>query len=50
MRLEILDSGHGFKHGPAVGEYVAGLIAGKTTPEAAFAFATKGTVPRRAVY
>ena len=37
-------SGHGFKHGPAVGEYVAGLIAGKTTPEAAFAFATKGTI------
>ena len=43
-------SGHGFKHGPAVGEYVAGLIAGKTTPEAAFAFATKGTIQRRAVY
>ena len=43
-------SGHGFKHGPAVGEYVAGLIAGTTTPEAAFAFATKGTIQRRAVY
>jgi glycine/D-amino acid oxidase-like deaminating enzyme len=43
-------SGHGFKHGPAVGEYVAGLIAGTTTPEAAFALATKGTIQRRAVY
>jgi len=43
-------SGHGFKHGPAVGEYVAGRIAETTTPEAAFALATKGTVPGRAVY
>jgi sarcosine oxidase len=43
-------SGHGFKHGPAVGEYVAGLIAGTTTPEATFALATKGTIQRRAVY
>jgi glycine/D-amino acid oxidase-like deaminating enzyme len=43
-------SGHGFKHGPAVGEYVAGLIAGTTAPEAAFALATKGTAPQRAVY
>jgi hypothetical protein len=29
---------------------VAGLIAGNTTPEAAFALATKGTIQRRAVY
>jgi len=43
-------SGHGFKHGPAVGEHVAGLIAGTTTPEATFALATKGTIQRRAVY
>jgi monomeric sarcosine oxidase len=43
-------SGHGFKHGPAVGEYVAGLIAGDTAPEGTFALATKGTVPGRAVY
>jgi monomeric sarcosine oxidase len=43
-------SGHGFKHGPAVGEYVAGLIAGTATPEAAFALSTKGTIQRRAVY
>jgi glycine/D-amino acid oxidase-like deaminating enzyme len=43
-------SGHGFKHGPAVGEHLAGLIAGSTTPETAFALATKDTVQRRAVY
>jgi sarcosine oxidase len=43
-------SGHGFKHGPAVGEYVAGRIAGDTAPEGTFALATKGTVPGRAVY
>jgi glycine/D-amino acid oxidase-like deaminating enzyme len=43
-------SGHGFKHGPAVGQYAAGLIEGNTTPETTFAFATKGTVQRRAVY
>lgn len=29
-------SGHGFKHGPAVGEYVADLIAGEREPEHAF--------------
>ena len=28
-------SGHGFKHGPAVGRYVASLIAGDATPRAA---------------
>jgi sarcosine oxidase len=43
-------SGHGFKHGPAVGEHLAGLIAGSTTAETAFALATKDTVQRRAVY
>ena len=43
-------SGHGFKHGPAVGEYAAGLIAGDTAPEGTFALATKGTVPGRAVF
>jgi glycine/D-amino acid oxidase-like deaminating enzyme len=29
-------SGHGFKHGPAVGEMVAQAIAGKTTPPGIF--------------
>jgi glycine/D-amino acid oxidase-like deaminating enzyme len=43
-------SGHGFKHGPAVGEYVAGLVTGTTVPEARFSLTTKGTEPRRAVY
>ena len=23
-------SGHGFKHGPAIGEYIAGLVCGRT--------------------
>jgi glycine/D-amino acid oxidase-like deaminating enzyme len=30
-------SGHGFKHGPALGEYMAGLLAGNTAPDARFA-------------
>lgn len=33
-------SGHGFKHGPAVARYVAGLMAGSATPEARFALAS----------
>lgn len=43
-------SGHGFKHGPAVGEYVAAMIAGKGTPEARFSLATKHRVQSRQVY
>lgn len=43
-------SGHGFKHGPAVGEYVAGVITGRTEPEPRFSLATKGTSRQRAVY
>jgi monomeric sarcosine oxidase len=43
-------SGHGFKHGPAVGEYVARLIRTNATPDHRFALMTKGTVPERAVY
>jgi glycine/D-amino acid oxidase-like deaminating enzyme len=43
-------SGHGFKHGPAVGEYVTRLIATNMAPEVSFALETKGTVARRAVY
>lgn len=43
-------SGHGFKHGPAVGEYLAGRILGAQTPEPRFSFATKGTVQKRSVY
>jgi sarcosine oxidase len=43
-------SGHGFKHGPAMGEYVAGRLAGTTPAESRFSLASKGTVQRRTVY
>jgi len=43
-------SGHGFKHGPAVGEYAAAMIAGAGTPEPRFSLATKQRVQRREVY
>jgi glycine/D-amino acid oxidase-like deaminating enzyme len=43
-------SGHGFKHGPAVGEYLAGRLEGGSAEEPRFRFAAKETVQRRAVY
>jgi sarcosine oxidase len=43
-------SGHGFKHGPAVGEYVTRLITTTMTPDARFALESKGTVAQRAIY
>lgn len=44
-------SGHGFKHGPAVGEIAARLvIAGATNTEPRLSFASKGRDSRRAVY
>jgi sarcosine oxidase len=43
-------SGHGFKHGPALGEYVAQQLLGGGAAEPRFALATKGTEQRRAVY
>src|SRR6266852_5277741 len=43
-------SGHGFKHGPAVGEYVTGRLLDRSQPEPRFSLATKDTVQRRAVY
>jgi glycine/D-amino acid oxidase-like deaminating enzyme len=43
-------SGHGFKHGPAVGEYVTGRILDGLEEEARFSLASKETVQRRAVY
>jgi sarcosine oxidase len=43
-------SGHGFKHGPTVGEYVAAMIGGAGTPEPRFSLATKQRVQRREVY
>jgi len=43
-------SGHGFKHGPAMGEYVAAQILGQGTVEPRFSLKTKGTVQKRTVY
>jgi sarcosine oxidase len=44
-------SGHGFKHGPAVGEYVAALVTDqKVVLEPRFALATKGRIEERAGY
>jgi sarcosine oxidase len=43
-------SGHGFKHGPAMGEYVAGRLMEKVEAEARFSLASKQTVQRRTVY
>jgi sarcosine oxidase len=43
-------SGHGFKHAPAVGEYVVGRILDGAIAEPRFSFASKDTVQRRAVY
>lgn len=44
-------SGHGFKHGPAVGRYAAELLTGRLTrPEPRFALANKGEVQRREVH
>ncbi len=43
-------SGHGFKHGPAVGEYVAGQILGEAVREQRFSLTTKATVQQRAVF
>jgi sarcosine oxidase len=43
-------SGHGFKHGPAVGEYVAGRILDGTAGDERFSLGTKNVVQRRAVY
>jgi len=45
-------SGHGFKHGPALGEYVAGRVVGNGTapPEPRFSLATKDSVQKRMVY
>ncbi len=43
-------SGHGFKHGPAVGEYLAKVTSGTLPPEPRFLLSTKSTVQNRAVY
>lgn len=43
-------SGHGFKHGPALGAHVAGLLQDREPPIERFALAGKGTEPDRAVH
>jgi sarcosine oxidase len=47
-------SGHGFKHGPAVGEYVAAHVLGRLTPETQleprFSLATKQATQNRSVH
>ena len=43
-------SGHGVKHGPAVGEYVAGRLLDGMTAEPRFSLASKATKQQRAVY
>ena len=43
-------SGHGFKHGPAVGEYIAAMISDSGTAEPRFTLATKEKVQERKVY
>jgi len=39
-------SGHGFKHGPAVGAHVAGLVRGTETPIERFALGKATTHDR----
>jgi len=44
-------SGHGFKHGPAVGDYAARALLGSLgSPEPRFSLATKQVQQQRAVY
>jgi sarcosine oxidase len=43
-------SGHGFKHGPAIGEYVTGLVTGGGEIQKRVRLETKATVQSRAVH
>jgi glycine/D-amino acid oxidase-like deaminating enzyme len=43
-------SGHGFKHGPAVAEYVRSMLSGNGIPEPRFALETKRQTHQRAVF
>jgi glycine/D-amino acid oxidase-like deaminating enzyme len=43
-------SGHGFKHGPAVGEYIARQLLENAAPEPRFSLDIKKTVQKRTVY
>jgi len=43
-------SGHGFKHGPALGEYVTGRLLDRAEPEPRFSLASKARTQNRAVF
>ncbi|MGB6979378.1 MAG: FAD-dependent oxidoreductase, partial [Candidatus Acidiferrales bacterium] len=43
-------SGHGFKHGPALGEYVAARLLQGVAGEERFSLATKNTIQNRAIH
>ena len=43
-------SGHGFKHGPAVGDHLTSLISGSAIGESRFALATKDQAHQRKVF
>jgi glycine/D-amino acid oxidase-like deaminating enzyme len=43
-------SGHGFKHGPAVGEHVANMVLTGAEAHPRFALGTKGTQAQRAIF
>jgi sarcosine oxidase len=43
-------SGHGFKHGPVMGEYVSGRLMGTVAAETRFSLENKQTFQRRTVY
>lgn len=43
-------SGHGFKHGPALGAYVAGLLTRGGATDPRFSLATKERVRRRSIF
>jgi sarcosine oxidase len=43
-------SGHGFKHGPAMGEHVSARVLDKAAQEPRFSLSTKATAQRRSVY
>jgi sarcosine oxidase len=43
-------SGHGFKHGPAVGEHACALIEGRVGREGRFSLESKANEPRRSVF
>jgi len=43
-------SGHGFKHGPALGEYVTARLLDRAEPEPRFSLSTKARTQNRAVF